>query len=284
MLGKQWIAEYPEGLSLDPKHSSAERLRREARFREFRFSGLLRWHVPQIIGALPIVLHVALLLFGVGLVDFFWNLDRITSVIIIVFAVIITTVYMGFTITPALSPDCPYRTPLSHLLANIIRAIRVIFSPQLQRELKDKLPQRSDPLYVEKLDIQKGGALFENEKQEVERESKSLDARFLLRAKEFTRNDSLAAWADDELKMIETNEQARRMRPIEEEDTPRPQANHAAPKDSRAPLQLVPRRHDKPLRSSARASTHGPTPLRMSSAPPIQGLELDIGATEGNQA
>ncbi|KAF8305526.1 hypothetical protein DL93DRAFT_2066205, partial [Clavulina sp. PMI_390] len=76
MLAKQWISEYTEGLAHDPMHTSKQRLKREARLREFRFAGLRDWYVPEIIGALPICLHVALLLFGVGLVDFFWLLER----------------------------------------------------------------------------------------------------------------------------------------------------------------------------------------------------------------
>jgi hypothetical protein len=61
MLAKQWISEYVDGLRIDLKLASEQELLQVARLREYRSAGLQQWHVPGIIGTLPILLHVALL-------------------------------------------------------------------------------------------------------------------------------------------------------------------------------------------------------------------------------
>ena len=210
MLAKQWVAEYSEGLASDSRGASDGRLHREARFREFRFAGVRRWYVPQIIGALPIILHVALFLFSVGLIDFFWELDRVTSVIILIFTSVTAGLYLISAALPAVTSDCPYRTPLSHLLANVMRSIHAVYDPSIRRVRKFNALEASaideDP-DNEKSIIRAftGGALNENEKVAVDNQKALLDEEFLVWVKHSTRSDSLANWAQVELDEIAKN-------------------------------------------------------------------------------
>uniref|UniRef100_D8PUG2 DUF6535 domain-containing protein n=1 Tax=Schizophyllum commune (strain H4-8 / FGSC 9210) TaxID=578458 RepID=D8PUG2_SCHCM len=59
VLVKQWIQAYHSNVSGTPRD--------QALSRQFRLIGVQRWNVPFIIGLLPMLLHVSLLLFFIGL-------------------------------------------------------------------------------------------------------------------------------------------------------------------------------------------------------------------------
>jgi hypothetical protein len=59
VLINQWIQHYLKYISGTPIA--------RVRMRQFRFAGLERWRVSTIIGFLPVVLHIALFLFFIGL-------------------------------------------------------------------------------------------------------------------------------------------------------------------------------------------------------------------------
>ncbi|KAJ7581598.1 hypothetical protein C8J56DRAFT_728174, partial [Mycena floridula] len=62
VLVKQWLQHYVSALTGTPRERVV--------IRHFRFLGLGRWKLPFIIGFLPVLLHIALLLFFAGLVVF----------------------------------------------------------------------------------------------------------------------------------------------------------------------------------------------------------------------
>ncbi|KAA1470890.1 hypothetical protein DENSPDRAFT_858620 [Dentipellis sp. KUC8613] len=68
VLVKQWLQYYVSPISGTSK--------KKAHIRHFRFSGLEKWHVSGIVGCLPIFMHIALLLFLIGLVLFLVPLDQ----------------------------------------------------------------------------------------------------------------------------------------------------------------------------------------------------------------
>ncbi|KZV84098.1 hypothetical protein EXIGLDRAFT_593330, partial [Exidia glandulosa HHB12029] len=92
IMGKDWIAMYPT----QPTHS----LRKWAAVRHFRFSCVSRWHMPGVIASAPILLHLSLLLFAVGLVIFFIPIDFFTAILS---TVLTATLALLYAIT-ALSP------------------------------------------------------------------------------------------------------------------------------------------------------------------------------------
>ncbi|KAK0492117.1 hypothetical protein EDD18DRAFT_1258305, partial [Armillaria luteobubalina] len=62
VLVKQWLHHYvalPSGTSRDRSFT-----------RQFRYAGFQKWHVPVIIGLLPVLMHLALAIFLIGLVIF----------------------------------------------------------------------------------------------------------------------------------------------------------------------------------------------------------------------
>jgi len=202
MIAKQWITEYTSGvssgMSFDPLHTSIERLREEVRIRQFRINGLRRWKVQEIIGALPILLHVALLIFATGLIDYLWSLDPGTAIVLLVLVCVIFVLYTASVIIPAHDPACPYKTPLSHLLSNWRRAFHLALMPKVDRHTN--ILKRVKSGFHQASDVH--GALLENEKEEVLRRAFELDKECLVTLKKITRDSGVAAWAEEELAVL----------------------------------------------------------------------------------
>ncbi|GJE90531.1 hypothetical protein PsYK624_066710 [Phanerochaete sordida] len=124
MLVKQWLREYLAFEYTAPR----ERLRA----RQYRKPELERWKVFEIAALLPILLHLSLGLFFIGLCFFTSNIDErmgFTSIPLVsgwAFFVITTT------ISPLVSPRCPYKIPL---LRSILRLARTTLLPPLTRPL-----------------------------------------------------------------------------------------------------------------------------------------------------
>ncbi|KAJ3780233.1 hypothetical protein GGU10DRAFT_250873, partial [Lentinula aff. detonsa] len=66
VLAKQWLRQYMSIITGTP--------RERAFIRQFRFDGLQTWRVQAIIGVLPVLLHISLVLFLIGLVIFLASL------------------------------------------------------------------------------------------------------------------------------------------------------------------------------------------------------------------
>ncbi|PBK62945.1 hypothetical protein ARMSODRAFT_895235, partial [Armillaria solidipes] len=66
VLVKQWLHHYVVLPSGTPRDRSL--------IRQFRYAGFRKWHVQVIIGLLPVVIHLALTIFLVGLVVFLYPL------------------------------------------------------------------------------------------------------------------------------------------------------------------------------------------------------------------
>lgn len=92
MLAKQWISQYLSEMT-SRNNGSTQRLQNQARLRQYRYEGLKRWHVAEIIASLPLILHLALLLFALGLILHLWSIDRITAGIITFLASVVTAFY-----------------------------------------------------------------------------------------------------------------------------------------------------------------------------------------------
>ncbi|RPD52653.1 hypothetical protein L226DRAFT_460509, partial [Lentinus tigrinus ALCF2SS1-7] len=77
ILAKQWVNYLLAGLSPVPST--------QGRHRQYRMDGLHKWNLPAILSLLPLLLHLALLLFFAGLVDFVWDLNGIIGIVSAVF-------------------------------------------------------------------------------------------------------------------------------------------------------------------------------------------------------
>ncbi|OJT09204.1 hypothetical protein TRAPUB_14341, partial [Trametes pubescens] len=113
ILAKQWVNYLLAGLS---RSVPANR----ARLRQYRTDGVHRWHLPAVLSVLPILLHIALLLFFAGLVDFVWDINKNVASIA---AFLVCTTSLTDVITNLLAyvyPDCPFKTSVTVLFALMV--------------------------------------------------------------------------------------------------------------------------------------------------------------------
>lgn len=113
ILVKQWLREY---LAVD-RTVPEERIR----IRHFRYYGLEEWKLFEIAAALPLILHVSLALFFVGLCFFTAGVHpsiRTTSVSLVSGW---AAFFIFFLLAPVLSPRCPYKTTF---LKSVLRRVR----------------------------------------------------------------------------------------------------------------------------------------------------------------
>ncbi|KAJ7902118.1 hypothetical protein B0H14DRAFT_1270677 [Mycena olivaceomarginata] len=108
MLAKQWLQAYLPNVSGSPRH--------RARQRQARFMNLEAWLVPEIINALPLLLHVALLLFFAGLVVLLWSVDLAISLATWIIVLFAYTFYFASIGVALLNPACPYQHPIADRL------------------------------------------------------------------------------------------------------------------------------------------------------------------------
>lgn len=147
-LGKHWLNEYLVEMSdRDRIGGTEDSLHSLARLRQYRYDNLNKWHVPEILAFLPILLNVALLIFVIGLIFLLWSLDENCAIILIVMTSVTSLIYIGSMTLPIFVTACPYKTPLTHAFSTI-------------RQFRKR-------------------ALLDMEKKEVARNGRELDKRIL---------------------------------------------------------------------------------------------------------
>ncbi|KAL1741529.1 hypothetical protein HDZ31DRAFT_66839 [Schizophyllum fasciatum] len=113
VLVKQWLLAFSSHVSGTPKH--------QALARQFRLIGVERWNVPLIVGLLPMLLHVSLLLFFVGLSLYIFTFDAAIAWVIITLSILVYSLYLAANVLPMIYSQCPYKSPLSHYGYIILR-------------------------------------------------------------------------------------------------------------------------------------------------------------------
>lgn len=118
MLVKQWLHEYLASNSMSPRRRLLER--------HFRQPGLDKWKVFEIAASLPILLHVSLGLFFLGLCFFTASVDAQlghTNIVLVSGWVLFVVITCFF---PLFSPRCPYKIPM---LKTAFRGLRGMARP-----------------------------------------------------------------------------------------------------------------------------------------------------------
>ena len=109
MLAKHWLRS-PPNVSGSPLH--------RARQRQKRYLQMQSWHVMTVVNALPLLLHVTLLLFFAGLIVLLWSGNRAITVVTCVIVILVFFCYFGSVWISMVDPDCPYQHPIAeHLRA-----------------------------------------------------------------------------------------------------------------------------------------------------------------------
>ncbi|KAG8688481.1 hypothetical protein FRC11_005375, partial [Ceratobasidium sp. 423] len=112
MLSKEWLTAYTASRPR-PAHT-------HALLRQARFDGLNNWWALHIIALLPTLLHLALLLFALGLVVYLWTLDVAVAAVTCVIVALTLIFYLTTTLLGALIPFCPFVTEISRYLQQIL--------------------------------------------------------------------------------------------------------------------------------------------------------------------
>ena len=72
--------------------------------------------MTTIVESIPTVLHVAVVLFILGLIQFLFSVNLIVACAVLGIFLLLVSLYFGMTILPNIWAECPYRTPFSMLI------------------------------------------------------------------------------------------------------------------------------------------------------------------------
>ncbi|PVF99314.1 hypothetical protein CPB86DRAFT_703662, partial [Serendipita vermifera] len=110
VLALQWVRDYDIGLSgiTDPRERALRR--------HFRFQGVRAWLMPEIISMLPTLLHISLLLFIGGLLEWLLQINHDVAYTMLATLAVCIAFYIGTQVIAASAPSAPYRTPISRSL------------------------------------------------------------------------------------------------------------------------------------------------------------------------
>jgi hypothetical protein len=125
MLIKTWVREFDRGLQ------AMSLPEQRAKTREFRFLGMERWKLPEMVAMLPLLIQISLLLFFIGLIVFLFHISKP--------AFGVTTAIFGvgilyYAITTSISvlvTSSPFRSPLSRTLATVYQRVHAYFCPDI---------------------------------------------------------------------------------------------------------------------------------------------------------
>ena len=125
MLIKSWVREFDRGLR------AMSLPEQRAKTREFRYLGMERWKLPEMVGILPLLIQISLLLFAIGLVLFLFNISKPSFGI--------TTAIFGigmlyYAITTSISvfvTSSPFHSPLSRTLGKVYQHVHAYFCPSI---------------------------------------------------------------------------------------------------------------------------------------------------------
>ena len=105
VLGKQWLSNFTR-LRSGP-------LQERGRRRQQKLDGLKKWRFEVFMGALPALIQLALLLFGIALAISLWELNHGVGLVVTVATTLGVLFYLFMTMASLLSPTCPFHTPVT---------------------------------------------------------------------------------------------------------------------------------------------------------------------------
>ena len=106
-LMQQWARRYQE---LAQSHGAPHR---RGRIRAYIFDGIRKFGMTRAVATMPLLLHISVFLFFVGLVEFLFPTNTTVSYSTLALVVAFVLAYAMITIFPNLYLNCPYATPLS---------------------------------------------------------------------------------------------------------------------------------------------------------------------------
>ena len=113
VLAKQWVRYYTRATTWG---NIVDR----GKTHQAKFVGLQKWGLSLVIDSLSVMLQFALLLFGVALTIYLWELDFPTAEAVLGITSIGFAFYTCITLLATIFRDCPFQTPLSCLLPSVL--------------------------------------------------------------------------------------------------------------------------------------------------------------------
>ncbi|QRV95287.1 activating signal cointegrator 1 complex subunit 3 [Ceratobasidium sp. AG-Ba] len=113
MLAKQWCYYFLSFRKGDTITQAEERQR--------RFNGLEKWKMREVLEHLPMLMHIALALFSVGLILYLWDLHIAVAATVSTVTVATLCLYLATTFVPVWDYSCPYKTTQSVYVARVVR-------------------------------------------------------------------------------------------------------------------------------------------------------------------
>lgn len=115
---KQWLNYYSADII-----GSSPKVR--AMTRQYRYRGLVRWGVPQIIESLPVLMNTSLFFFFIGLILYTQDLSGARGVTwtLVVVTLLSFLTYILSSLFPVWMPHCPYKTSLTKVYGWSIKLI-----------------------------------------------------------------------------------------------------------------------------------------------------------------
>jgi Family of unknown function (DUF6535) len=108
-LTQQWARRYTQL----PQIPSSQK--DKARVRSYLFLGTRKYYMHHAVEVTPLLLHLSVFLFFVGLAIFFFSINETVAITISVSVALFALAHFTLTILPCIAHDCPYRTPMSNI-------------------------------------------------------------------------------------------------------------------------------------------------------------------------
>ena len=134
MMIISWVHEFDHGLG------AISLPEQRATTREFRYLGMERWKLQEMVAMLPLLIQTSLLLFAIGLVLFLFNVSKpsfgITTAIFgvgVLYYAVTTTISIFVT-------SSPFHSPLSRALGKVYRRLHAYFCSDIYEFIFPKIP------------------------------------------------------------------------------------------------------------------------------------------------
>ena len=88
---------------------------KRARTRAYMFHGIASFKMSRAVKAMPLLLHLSIFLFFLGLIDYLWQSNSIVGYWTVALMLALSLAYLVIRALPSLYLNCPYSTPASEL-------------------------------------------------------------------------------------------------------------------------------------------------------------------------
>ncbi|KAG9076365.1 hypothetical protein FS749_011879, partial [Ceratobasidium sp. UAMH 11750] len=123
MLAKEWCHAFMSG--------RAGEAYERARLRQRRWNEIERLKMMDVLTLLPLLMHLALLLFAVGLCIYLWDINKPVAIPVVVIMSIFTLIYASTVVHSLTVENCPFTTASSKLAKSYIEAWFTLVAPYL---------------------------------------------------------------------------------------------------------------------------------------------------------